>query len=57
MEYLTFSKERLLRIILLEFSRFGETLRITQEHLDARNFYIMNPEFDTGIAGDCCDKK
>jgi len=36
---------------LLQSSRFGETLRITQEHLDSKNFYIMNPEFDTGIAG------
>lgn len=33
-------------------SRFGEALRIAQEHLDSKNFYIMNPEFDTGIAKD-----
>lgn len=38
---------------LLQSSRFGECLRITQEHLDAKNFYIMNPEFDTGIQGNC----
>ena len=48
------------QINLLQSSRFGEALRITQEHLDSRNFYIMNPEFDTGIAGNnggCgCDK-
>ncbi len=45
---------------VVHFQRFGEALRITQEHLDSRNFYIMNPEFDTGISentGDCCDKK
>ena len=46
---------------VVHFQRFGEALRITQEHLDSRNFYIMNPEFDTGIAnqgrGSCdCDK-
>lgn len=41
---------------LLQSSRFGETLRIVQENLDAKNFYIMNPEFDTGIKGKCCEK-
>lgn len=40
---------------IVHFQRFGEALRITQEHLDARNYYIMNPEFDTGIRKDCCD--
>ena len=34
---------------IVHYQRFGECLRITQEHLDAKNFYIMNPEFDTGI--------
>ena len=38
---------------LVHYQRFGECLRITQEHLDAKNFYIMNPEFDTGIQGNC----
>lgn len=46
---------------VVHFQRFGEALRITQEHLDSRNFYIMNPEFDTGIArdqGNCgCEKQ
>lgn len=46
---------------VVHFQRFGETLRIVQDHLDSRNFYIMNPEFDTGIAGNnngCgCEKK
>lgn len=46
---------------VVHFQRFGEALRITQEHLDSRNFYIMNPEFDTGIArdqGSCgCEKQ
>ena len=31
---------------LLQSSRFGETLRITQEKLDSRNFYAFNPAFD-----------
>ena len=41
---------------VVHFQRFGETLRIVQENLDAKNFYIMNPEFDTGIKGKCCEK-
>ena len=31
---------------LLQSSRFGETLRITQDKLDSRNFYAFNPAFD-----------
>lgn len=31
---------------IVHFQRFGEALRITQENLDARNFYAFNPEFD-----------
>ena len=31
---------------LLQSSRFGEALRITQEKLDSRNFYAFNPAFD-----------
>ena len=31
---------------LLQSSRFGESLRIVQDHLDSRNFYAINPEFD-----------
>ena len=30
----------------LQSSRFGESLRIVQDHLDSRNFYAINPEFD-----------
>ena len=41
---------------VVHFQRFGETLRIVQENLDAKNFYIMNPEFDTEIKGKCCEK-
>ena len=31
---------------LVHFQRFGEALRITQEYLDAKNFYAFNPSFD-----------
>ena len=31
---------------LVHFQRFGEALRITQEGLDAKNFYAFNPQFD-----------
>jgi spore coat protein JC len=36
---------------IVHFQRFGEALRIVQDHLDAKNFYIMNPAFDTGTTG------
>ena len=32
---------------IVHYQRFGEALRITQEHLDSRNFYAFNPAFDT----------
>ncbi|MGN0335362.1 MAG: manganese catalase family protein [Lachnospiraceae bacterium] len=32
---------------IVHFQRFGESLRIVQDHLDSKNFYAMNPEFDT----------
>ena len=31
---------------IVHFQRFGEALRITQDHLDFRNFYAFNPAFD-----------
>ncbi len=37
---------------VVHFQRFGEALRIVQDHLDARNFFIMNPAFDQGIKGE-----
>lgn len=37
---------------VVHFQRFGEALRITQDHLDSRNFYAFNPAFDTGVCGD-----
>ena len=43
------------------FQRFGESLRIVQEHLDSRNFYAFNPAFDgdrkaVEVSCDKCDK-
>lgn len=40
-----------LRINLLVSSRFGESLRIVQDKLDAKNFYAFNPEFDLRALG------
>ena len=34
---------------IVHFQRFGEALRIVQDNLDSKNFYIMNPEFDTAV--------
>lgn len=31
---------------IVHFQRFGEALRLTQEKLDAKNFYAFNPGFD-----------
>ncbi len=40
---------------IVHFQRFGEALRITQDHLDSKNFYAFNPAFDR--CEDCgCDK-
>jgi spore coat protein JC len=32
---------------IVHFQRFGEALRITQDKLNAKNFYAFNPGFDT----------
>lgn len=31
---------------LVHFQRFGESLRITQDNLNSKNFYAFNPAFD-----------
>lgn len=31
---------------IVHYQRFGEGLRIVQDHLDSRNFYSFNPAFD-----------
>ena len=33
---------------IVHYQRFGESLRIVQDHLDSKNFYAFNPEFDMG---------
>ena len=32
---------------IVHYQRFGEALRITQDHLDSKNFFAFNPSFDT----------
>lgn len=40
---------------IVHFQRFGEALRIAQDRMDSKNFYVMNPEFDTATkATDSC---
>ena len=31
---------------LVHFQRFGDAIRITQDHLDSKNFYAFNPSYD-----------
>ena len=31
---------------IVHYQRFGDALRITQDHLDSKNFYAINPSFD-----------
>ena len=31
---------------IVHYQRFGESLRIVQDHLDSKNFYAFNPSFD-----------
>lgn len=33
---------------IVHFQRFGEALRITQDNLDAKDFYACNPSYDKG---------
>ena len=33
---------------IVHYQRFGDALRITQDHLDSKNFYACNPCFDKG---------
>lgn len=38
---------------IVHFQRFGEALRLAQEKLDAKNFYVCNPEFDVNCGCGC----
>lgn len=40
---------------VVHFQRFGEALRITQDHLDDQNFYAFNPGFDTNTNTSSCN--
>ena len=31
---------------IVHYQRFGEAIRIVQDHLDSKNFYAYNPAFD-----------
>ena len=33
---------------LVHYQRFGDAIRVTQDHLDSKNFYAFNPSFDKG---------
>ena len=33
---------------IVHYQRFGDALRIAQDHLDSKNFYAFNPEYDRG---------
>lgn len=39
---------------IVHFQRFGEGLRIVQDHLDSKNFYAFNAQIDKNCS---CDKK
>ena len=41
---------------IVHYQRFGESLRLVQEHLDSRNFYAINPEFDKDKKACGCKK-
>ncbi|MCQ2354692.1 MAG: manganese catalase family protein [Clostridia bacterium] len=42
MDPLRFLRER----EVVHFQRFGDSMRIVQDHLDGKNFYAFNPSFD-----------
>jgi len=40
---------------IVHFQRFGEALRVVQDHLDPKNYYMYNPSFDK--RDDSCNNK
>ena len=38
---------------IVHYQRFGESLRIVQDNLNSKNFYAINPEFDTDSNSSC----
>lgn len=41
---------------IVHFQRFGEALRLTQDRLNAKNFYACNPSFDKNCGKNDCSK-
>jgi len=41
---------------VVHFQRFGEALRVVQDKLDSKNYYMYNPSFDKIDKCDKCDK-
>lgn len=42
---------------IVHFQRFGECMRIAQDRMDSKNYYICNPEFDTNCPPCNCKNK
>ncbi len=38
---------------IVHFQRFGEAVRLTQEQMIPKNFYVCNPSFDKGCKKGC----
>ena len=38
---------------IVHFQRFGEALRLVQDRLNSKNFYMCNPAFDANCGCDC----
>ena len=34
---------------IVHYQRFGDSIRIAQDHLDSKNFYACNPSFDKNM--------
>ena len=41
---------------IVHYQRFCDALRITQDHLDSKNFYAFNPSFDKGCGNNVFKK-
>lgn len=42
---------------IVHFQRFGEALRVVQENLDSKNYYMYNPSFDKNVKKPCNEKE
>ena len=41
---------------IVHYQRFADAIRITQDHLDSKNFYAFNPSFDKGCSNNVFKK-